>query len=193
LEFLLVGCRSDWNGELQSVRVQDCTTAQRQKQGSANPRWTTLPKVAPDCSLSRGCIAGPLPRDVDRNCDVGIPVIKQVIAFVDIRDIDIVSVIPVVRPVPWPRVNEAYPVAFVLESWISANNEERKSLDAEAVVRPEESAETFVRNAITVVAATLLPGAVVGLPVCRAMLLPGGLLDTMLSLGALWLSTLCVL
>jgi hypothetical protein len=52
------------------------------------------------------------------------------------------------------------------------------------MLRPKVYAEPVVRDAVTAVAAALLPSAVVGFPVLRAMLLPGMLL------GAL--SFLCV-
>lgn len=52
------------------------------------------------------------------------------------------------------------------------------------MVRPKVSAETVVRDAIAVVATTLVPGAVVGFPVLRAMLPPRALLNTRLFLCA---------
>jgi hypothetical protein len=48
-------------------------------------------------------------------------VVVQVIAVIDVDDINIVGVVPVVRPVSRPWVNEAEPIALVLETWISAN------------------------------------------------------------------------
>ena len=114
-----------------------------------------LPKLQPGRSLHRYA---------DRNPDVGIAAIEQVIAVVDVRDIDVVSVVPVIPPVFWPWVNEADPIAAVLEAGISAHNEEREAGDAEAMILTKVSAETVIRNAVAVVASALLPSAVVGVP-----------------------------
>ena len=90
--------------------------------------------------------------------------VEQVIAVVDVGDINVVVVIPVIAPVFRPWVNETDPIALVLKARISAHNQEGQSVDAEPMVRPKVSAEPVVRNAVTVVAATLLPSAMVGVP-----------------------------
>ncbi len=59
-----------------------------------------------------------LHRDADRNSDVQIPAVGQVIAFVDVGHVNNVGVVPVVRPVLWPRVNSAEPIALVREARI---------------------------------------------------------------------------
>jgi hypothetical protein len=51
-----------------------------------------------------------------------------------------------------------------LEAGISAHNEEGETVNAKPVVLTEISAEALVRNAVAVVAAALLPVAVVGIP-----------------------------
>jgi hypothetical protein len=51
-----------------------------------------------------------------------------------------------------------------LEAGISAYNEEGETVNAEAVVLTKISAEAIVRNAVAIVATTLLPVAVVGIP-----------------------------
>jgi hypothetical protein len=51
-----------------------------------------------------------------------------------------------------------------LEAGISAHNEEGETINAEPVILAEISAEAIVRNAVAVVATTLLPVAVVGIP-----------------------------
>ena len=106
----------------------------------------------------------PLHRDADCNSNGGIPAVEQVIAVVDVVDIDVVGVVPVIRPVFWPWVNETEPIALVLEAWISAHNKEGEAVDAEAMVLTKVSTETVVRNTVAVVAAALLPSAVVGIP-----------------------------
>jgi hypothetical protein len=90
-----------------------------------------------------------------------MPPVVQVIAVVAVCDINVVGVVPVIRPDFWPRINKAEPIAVVLETWISAHNQEWKAIDPELMLRPKASAETVVRNAVAVIAATLLPTAVV--------------------------------
>ena len=63
-----------------------------------------------------------------------------------------------------------------MEAWISADNEERETADAESMIPSKGSAEVVVWNAISAVSAALCPGAVVGLPVAGAVLLPYALL-----------------
>jgi hypothetical protein len=105
-----------------------------------------------------------LHRDADRNSNVGIPAVEEIVAVIDIGDVDVVGVVPVIRPVSWPWVNHAEPIAVVLEAGISAHNEEGETVNAEPVVLTKISAEAIVRNAVAVVATTLLPVAVVGIP-----------------------------
>jgi hypothetical protein len=97
----------------------------------------------------------PLHRDADRNSDAGIPLVVKVIAVVDVGDIDIVVVIPIVSPVFRPGVNETDPIALILEAWVSANNQEGQAVDVESVVRTKVSTEMVAGDTVAVVAATL--------------------------------------
>ncbi len=106
-----------------------------------------------------------LQRDIDRDSLTGIPVVVQVVAVVDVVYVDIVIVIPVVAPGLRPRVNRADPVTVVLKARIAADHQEGKSVDSEAMAGPEVSAEAVIRDAIAAITATLLPGAVIGLPI----------------------------
>jgi len=143
----------------------------------------------------------PLERDVDRNSLGGIPAVVHVVAIVDVVDIDVVVVVPVISPGLRPGVNSADPITLVLEAWVSAYDQEREGIDAEAVARPKVSAVAVVRNAIATVAPTLLPGAMIGLPVFRSMLPPGALPEapllraasTLVLLGVLLLSVVLAL
>jgi hypothetical protein len=118
-------------------------------------RGATSPEAAP---------GKPLPRDVDGNSGVRIPMVEQVITVVDVGDINVVGVVPVISPIFRPWVNETDPIALILKARVPANNQEGQSVDAEAMVRPKVTAEPVVRDAVAVVAATLLPSAVVGIP-----------------------------
>jgi hypothetical protein len=106
----------------------------------------------------------PLHRDADRDSNIGIPAVVQVIAVVDVDDVNVVVVIPVIAPVFRPRVNGTDPIASVLEARVSAHHQEGQAVDSESTVSTKVSAETVVRNAIAVVAAALLPSAVIGIP-----------------------------
>lgn len=89
----------------------------------------------------------------------------EVVAVVHVIDVDIVIVVPVVAPGIWPGIDGTDPVALVLKARVSAHNQEREGVDTEAVARAKVSAISVIGNAIPAVAATLLPGAVIGLPV----------------------------
>jgi len=102
-----------------------------------------------------------LHRDADRNSDVGIPAVEQVIAVVDVGHVNIVGVVPIVRPVLWPRVNSAEPIALVLEARIPTNYQQGQTVNSEPVVRAKVASIAIVRNAIPVVSTSLLPIAVV--------------------------------
>ena len=119
-----------------------------------------------------------LHRDADCNANARVALVVEVVAVVDIADVDLVVVVPVVTPVGRPRVNDAQPVAVVLETRIAANHHERQALDPEPMIRSEIPAEAVVGNPIAVISAALLPGAMIRLPVCCPMLLPGSLLHT---------------
>ena len=141
------------------------------------------------CSPFEAAPGGRLHRDADCYSNIGMPAVEQVITVVDVADIDIVGVIPVRRPGFWPRVNETEPIAAVLEAGISAHNQEGQPIDSEPMFRPKVSTESIVRNAVAVVAAALLPSAVVRLPTSRAMPPPRTLLDTLLFRAGLGMLT----
>jgi hypothetical protein len=57
-----------------------------------------------------------------------------------------------------------------------ANIHHREAVNAEPVILAEVAAETVIRNAVAVVTAALLPGAVLRLPAMCTITLPGNLL-----------------
>lgn len=124
--------------------------------------------------------------NADRNAHARIPSVEQVVAVVDVFNIDFVGVIPVSGPVPWPGINHAEPEAIVLEAWISAHHQEGEASDAELVITAEVSTKLLLGDPVAVIPAALAPGAMVALPVSGPMLLPSDLFHTLLFLGA-WL------
>src|SRR6266404_5242250 len=115
--------------------------------------------ASPEAALGK-----PLHRDADRNSNVRIPAVVQVVAVIDVGDINVVVVVPVIPPVFRPRVNGTDPIALVLEARVAAHNQEREAVDTEPMLRPKVPTESVIRDAVAAVAATLLPGAVVGIP-----------------------------
>jgi hypothetical protein len=111
----------------------------------------------------------------DTNCNAGaagIVAVVQVIPVIVVRYVNIVGFVPVVSPVFRIRINGAEPITAVLKARIPANVHEGKAVDAERVVLAIVAIEIGVRNAVAMVAAALLPIAVLGVPVAGAMLPP---------------------
>jgi hypothetical protein len=102
-----------------------------------------------------------LHRDADCDSDIGIPAVVQVVAVINVGDINVVVVVPVIAPVLRPRVNGTDPIAFVLEARVSAYNHEGEAVDAKPVVLTKVSAVAVVRNAVAVVTTALSPSAMV--------------------------------
>ena len=100
------------------------------------------------------------------------PAVEQVISVIDVIDVNVVGFIPVVSPVFWIRLNRAEPIATVLETRRSGHHQEGEAEDAEPMVAAIVGVEVVVRNAVAVVAAALLPGAMLGVEAAGAMLLP---------------------
>jgi hypothetical protein len=81
----------------------------------------------------------------------------------------------------------------VLEARVSANHQKRETVDAKPVFGAKVSTESLVRHAIATVSATLLPVAVIGIPVLRTMLLPGAMLHPLPFLSTARLFVSCLL
>jgi len=116
---------------------------------------------------------GLLLRDADRDADTRISSVEQVIAVINVVDIYVVVVVPAISPFARPWIHKADPIPAVLKPWVSANGHGGKATDAKSMLRSEVSAVPALGDAIPVVAAALLPAAVIGLPVFCTVLLPG--------------------
>ena len=114
-----------------------------------------------------------------------IPAVVEVIPVVEVIDVNIIRLVPGVSPVFWIWVNETEPIAIVLEARIPAHHHEGEAIDAEPVTSTTVAAEIVVRNAVAVVAAALLPSAVLELPAVGSMLLPGDPLFALLCMPLL--------
>lgn len=100
-------------------------------------------------------------RDADRNRSVRIPPVVHVVSIISVIYVDVVVIVPIVRPIFGPRVEERYPVPLVLEARISAINHEGAPGDPKPMLRSKIAAIAILRNPVAVIPATLTPGAVV--------------------------------
>ncbi len=99
-------------------------------------------------------------RDADCNSrGARIPAVEQVIPVIVVVDVNIVGLVPVVSPVLRIRIDRGEPIATVLEARITAYHHEWEIVNAERVIPAIVAAVVGLRNAIAVVAAALLPGA----------------------------------
>lgn len=106
-----------------------------------------------------------LHRHADGNADVWVSAVVHVIPIVRINHIDIVGLIPVVGPCIWPRIDHAEPITVVLKAWEATNHHVRLVVDYERIIRSKVAVVAVFRDAVTVIAAALLPVAVVVVPV----------------------------
>jgi hypothetical protein len=105
-------------------------------------------------------------RDADGDSGtVRISAVEQVVSVTLVIDINVVCLIPVVAPIVGVRIHHREPVAAVLETRIAALIHEGKAIDAEVVTSTVVAAEIIVGNSVAMVAAALLPAAVIVIPV----------------------------
>jgi hypothetical protein len=128
-----------------------------------------------------------LERDADCDPDTRISPVVHVVPIVSVDEVNVVGFVPVACPGVGPRINQAKPVAAVLKARKSADNHIGFIEDHELMVRSEMAVVTIGGNTVAIVAAALLPRAVVRLPVLRSMALPCCLLDTLLFLSVMGL------
>ena len=106
-------------------------------------------------------IAASLERDVDCYADARVPLVVHVIPIVFVDNVNVVCFVPIVRPIARPRVNKGEPIAAVLKARKSTNNHVRLAEDDERVAPAKVGIVMVVRDAVALVAAALLPCAVV--------------------------------
>jgi hypothetical protein len=101
-----------------------------------------------------------------------MPTVVQVITAVEISDIDLIGVVPVVCPIRRIWVDDAKPVAAALEAGISADDQERERSNSESVPLSKVSPEAVIGYPIPSVSAALLPATVILRPVAGLALAP---------------------
>jgi hypothetical protein len=113
-----------------------------------------------------------LQRDVDCDCDSRMLSVEHVIPVIDVVHIDIVGSVPDGRPGFWARINHSKPEASELETWGTFDHHDWYVVHGEPVSPAKVSAEAIVRNAVSVITAAFVPGAVLSLPIVRTLALP---------------------
>src|SRR5258706_12318641 len=98
--------------------------------------------------------------------------VVHVIPVVDVVHVNVVGVVPGARPVFRPRINDAEPEASVLESRVSAHDDDWVAANSEPVSTAKIRVEAIFRNAVAPVASAFMPTMMLVLPVFCAMVLP---------------------
>src|SRR4029079_19407206 len=124
-------------------------------------------------SSSAGPPPSAVPRsghDGDRERDAGIAAVVEEVDVV-VADVDIVERVPHIRPGLGPRVDDQERRPAVREARIPLIDD-GATVDAERMLRSEAALAACLRHVVAAVAAALTPGAMLGAPVARAVLLP---------------------
>lgn len=119
--------------------------------------------------------------ETDGNAIAGISAVIQIISVTVVVHVYVIIVVPIGIPVLRPRVHHTEPISAILEAAMAADISHRETVNAESVILAIVATEPVIRNAVTVVAAALLPSAVFGLPTMRTRTLPSDLLPMNLS------------
>ena len=117
-------------------------------------------------------MASGLQGDVDGNGNSGMPPIVHVVSVIDVVDIDIVGPVPDRRPGFWARINHPKPEAPVLETRGTFDHNDWDFVDAKPVSTAKMGTEAIFRNAVSVIAAACVPGAMLTLPIVCTLPLP---------------------
>ena len=113
-----------------------------------------------------------LQRDVYSNSNPRMLSVVHVISVIDVVDVDIVGPIPNRRPTFWARINHAKPEAPELEARGTFDHHDWDVVDAKPMSTAKMRTEAIFRNAVSVVAAPFVPGAMLTLPIVRPLALP---------------------
>ncbi len=113
-----------------------------------------------------------LQRDVDGDGDSRMPAVVHVISIVDVVDIDLVGPVPDRRPGLRAGINYSKPEAPKLETRGAFDHHDRDIVDAKPVSPTEMGAEAVFRDAVSVIAATIVPATMLTLPIACTLALP---------------------
>jgi len=117
-----------------------------------------------------GCAHSQLQFDGNRQSDARISAVVKVVPVV-ISDVQVIAIEPVLCPGFRPGIHQQERIAAVRKARIS-HVHRGKGVHPEPAVDSEIQVEAILRDIVTAVASTLSPGAMVALPLLRAILLP---------------------
>jgi hypothetical protein len=100
-----------------------------------------------------------------------LPVV-HVISVIDVVNVDVIGPVPNRRPGFRARINHTEPEAPDLETRRPFDHYDWDLVDAKPVSPAKMRAEAIVRNAVSVIAAAFVPGAMLSLPIVRTLALP---------------------
>jgi hypothetical protein len=98
--------------------------------------------------------------------------VVHVVSVIHVVHIDIVGPIPDGRPGFWAWIDHVEPEAPELETRGTLDHHDRDVVDAKPVSTAKMGAEAIFRNAVSVVAAAFVPGAMLALPIVGTLALP---------------------
>ena len=98
--------------------------------------------------------------------------VEQIVAVIDVVDIDIVGAIPGWRPCLRAGINHTEPEAPELKTGATFDHYDGNVVNAKPVSAAKMSAEAIFRNAVSVITAALVPGAMLTAPIVCPFALP---------------------
>ena len=123
--------------------------------------------------------------EADGNTIARESTVNHVVSVTIVDHVHVIAIVPIAGPGFRPRIDHAEPKTSVLETLLTANKHHREPAEKERVIFAVVRVETDIRYAVAVVTAALLPGAVLRLPVARAIALERSLFLMRLSRGPL--------
>jgi hypothetical protein len=113
-----------------------------------------------------------LQRGIDGDGDSRMAPVVHIISIIDIIDIDLVGPVPDGRPGLRAGINYIKPEAPKLETRGAFDHHDGDVVDAKPVSTTEMGAEAVFRDAVSVIAATIVPATMLTLPISCALALP---------------------
>ncbi len=120
----------------------------------------------------RHCQERGLQGDVDGDGNPRMYAVEQIVAVVDVVDIDIVGAVPGRRPCFRAGINHTEPQAPELKTGATFDHYDGNIVNAKPVSAAKMSTEAIFRNAVSVITAALVPGAMLKAPIVCPLALP---------------------
>ena len=111
-------------------------------------------------------------RHIDGDRDSRVLPVVHVIPVIDVVDIDVIGPVPNRRPGFRAGINHTEPEASELETWRTFDHRDWNFVDAKPVSTAKMCTEAIFRNTVSVVAAAVVLGAMLTLPIVCTLALP---------------------